>query len=206
MYREQSIQGNYALIALALPCRKILESKDCCLNDHIIDAAQGLLKVKYGIHGLQNTLLGSTPSFDVVGGEEFVQVLHSGGDHWLTVSTIGCFYSTVNVYDSLFTHVPKPTMEQICALLISSEPTITLQFMPTDCQQNASDCGLFSLAFSTALCVGEDPQGLQFDQKVMRSHLLSCLVDGEMNPFPCKKMTRRCKTKKTCKIAIHCTC
>ena len=44
------------------------------------------------------------------------------------------------------------------------------------------------------------------DQKVIRSHLLSCLVDGEMNPFPCKKMTRRCKTKKTCIIAIHCTC
>ena len=48
------------------------------------------------------------------------------------------------------------------------------------------------MAFSTALCVGEDPQGLQFDQKVIRSHLLSCLVDGEMNPFICKKMTRRC--------------
>ena len=95
-------------------------------------------------------------------------------------------------------------MEQICALLVSSAPTITLQFMTTDRQQNASDCGLFSLAFSTALCVGEDPQGLEFDQKVMRSHLLSCLVDGELNPFPCKKMTRRCKTKKTCKIAIHC--
>ena len=38
-----SIQGNYdASIALVLPCRKILESKD-----RIINAAQGLLKVKY---------------------------------------------------------------------------------------------------------------------------------------------------------------
>ena len=145
-----TIQGNYdALIPLVLPCRKILESKDRWLNDRIINAAQGLLKVKYGIPGMQNTLLGSTLSFDVVGRDEFIQVLHPGGDHWLTVSTIGCPYSTVKVYDSLFAHVPKSTVEQICALLVSSEPTITLQFMPTDHQQNASDCGLFSLGFST---------------------------------------------------------
>ena len=56
------------------------------------------------------------------------------------------------------------------------------------------------------MCAGEDPQGLQFEQKFIRSHLLSCLADGEIKPFPCKKVTRRRKTKKTCKIAIHCTC
>ena len=57
------------------------------------------------------------------------------------------------------------------------------------------------LPFGTALCAGEDPQGLQFEQKFMHSHLLSCLADGEIKPFPCKKERRRRKTKKTCKIA-----
>ena len=63
----------------------------------------------------------------------------------------------------------------------------------------SENCGRYSLAFGTALCAGEDPQGLQFEQKFMRSHLLSCLADGEIKPFPCKKVTRRRKTKKTCK-------
>ena len=36
-----------------------------------------------------------------------MQVLHSGGDHWLTVSTIGCAYSAVKVHDNLLTHMLK---------------------------------------------------------------------------------------------------
>ena len=36
------------------------------------------------MRGLQNTLLGCTLSFDVIK-NEFVQVLHSGGNYWLTV-------------------------------------------------------------------------------------------------------------------------
>lgn len=88
-----------------------------------------------GAESVQDALLGSTLSFDVVGREQFVQVLHSGGDHWLKLSAIGCSYSTVKMVDSLFTHVPKKTMDQIFNLLVSSEPTITLQLMTTDSQQ-----------------------------------------------------------------------
>ena len=138
------------------------QSNNCWLNYRFINAAQGLLKV-YGIPDLKNTLLGITLTFDVVRRDEFVQALHAGGDHWLTVSIIGCVYLTVKVYDSLFTHVSKSTMEQISALLVSCEPAITLQFMNADHQQNTSDCGLWHLS-RTALCVGEDPQGLQFEQ------------------------------------------
>ena len=43
------------------------------------------LREKYPVPGLQNTLLGSTLSFDVMT-DEFVQVLHSSGNHWLTIS------------------------------------------------------------------------------------------------------------------------
>ena len=58
------------------------------------------------MRGLQNTLLGCTLSFNVIK-NEFVQVLHSGGNHWLTVSTIGCKPSVVKVYDSLFPNFPR---------------------------------------------------------------------------------------------------
>ena len=72
------------------------------------------------MRGLQNALLGCTLSFDVIK-NEFVQVLHSGGNHWLTVSTIGCKPSVVKVYDSLFPELPTQTKEEICALLYSFE-------------------------------------------------------------------------------------
>ena len=185
--------------------RQILESKTLWLNDNIINAAQRLLKKQYGIPGLQNTLLGHTCTFDVVGGLEFVQVLHSNNSHWLTISTIGCSYSTVKVYDSLYMKMPRSTIKQVCSLLASSEPSITLQFEPSDRQLNGNDCGLFALAFCTALCAGKDPQGLRFDQKTMRQHLLKCLTQGHMEPFPCKGIIQTAVAK-TYQIPIYCTC
>ena len=185
--------------------RQILESNTQWLNDKIINAAQRLLKKQYGVPGLQDTVLGHTCAFDVVGGLEFVQVLHSNGNHWLTVSTVGCSYSTVKVYDSLYKKMPKSTIKQVCGLLVSSEPSITLQFAPSDRQLNGSDCGIFALAFCTALCEGKDPQGLQFNQKAMRQHLLQCLTQGHLKPFPCKDIVRKA-IMKTYHIPIYCTC
>ena len=192
-------------VTLVTVFRHILESKSDWLNNRIINAAQGLLKEQYGIPGLQDTVLGSTLAFDVVGGKEFVQVLHSNGNHWLTVSTIGCSYSTVKVYDSLYREMPKSTIKQVCALLMSSQPNITLQFVPSDLQQNENDCGPLALAFCTALCEGKDPQGLQFVQNKMRHHLLICLQQGHMTPFPCKG-TVRIGDMMNYHIPICCTC
>ena len=73
------------------------------LNNRLIHAAQQLMKAgKNLLHVglLQNPLLGQNLSFNV-GGNEFVQILHSGGNHWVTVSTVGTQCPTVRVYDSL---------------------------------------------------------------------------------------------------------
>ena len=69
--------------------RSILENNQTWLNDIIINVAQTLLKSKYGTPGLQNTLLAAALQGCIVGGEEFVQVLNSGGNHWLTVADPG---------------------------------------------------------------------------------------------------------------------
>ena len=61
--------------------------------------------------------------------EEFVQVLHYGGNYWLEVSTIGCPPSTVKVYDSLHSELPTQMKEQICVLLASQEPVIELIYV-----------------------------------------------------------------------------
>ena len=46
------------------------------------------------------------------------------------------------------------------------------------------DCGLFTLAYATALCLGQNSQCLLFKQSTMRAHLLKCLEE-DMKPFPC---------------------
>ena len=60
------------------------------LNDNIINAAQLLMKHDQDllpVGSLQNPLLGQTLAFDVIS-DESVQILHSGGNHWITISTV----------------------------------------------------------------------------------------------------------------------
>ena len=80
------------------------------------------------IRGLQNPIFGQSLRFDVVR-EEMVQILHSGGNHWITVSTIGSTSpSTVRVYDSLNTALPLDTKKQIAAIVHSPEEEIKLEY------------------------------------------------------------------------------
>ena len=104
--------ASYVQFTCLLFCRKILESSSEWLTDNIINATQELLQRKYPVLGLQSTLLCYTLAFEVMR-EQFVQVLHSGGNHWLAVSTIGCPPSTVKVYDSLYSELPTQMKEQI---------------------------------------------------------------------------------------------
>ena len=93
----------------------------------------------------------------------------------------------------------------VCSPLLSSEPSIILQFEISEYQLNGNDCGLIALAFCTAHCAGKEPQGLLFDQKTMRQHLLRCLTQGHMKPFLCKGIIRA-TVMKTYQIPIYCTC
>ena len=57
------------------------------LDDRIINAAQTLLKLHFSTPGLQYTTLGSNLSFDIIKAD-FVQILHNGANHWVTVSNL----------------------------------------------------------------------------------------------------------------------
>ena len=73
------------------------------LNDRLIDAGQKLIKECYQeVCGLQSVSVGQALAFNVQTAE-FVQVLHTGRGHWVTISTIGYGKgsSEVEVFDSL---------------------------------------------------------------------------------------------------------
>ena len=180
------------------------------LNDRLIHAAQQLMradKVSLPVGSLQNPLLGQNLSFNVAC-DESVQILLSGGNHWVTVSTVGTQHPTVRVYDSLHNSLPDSTKEQIASLLSTNEREITLEYANLQKQPNDCDCGLFAIGFAMAICNKQSPeeQQLLFVVTRMREHLYDCIEDKTMKNFPAKK--RRCtnKTKKieTLKVFCHC--
>ena len=137
--------------------RDILLSPAGWLTDNLIDAAQMLLRQAFpALSGLQSVCCGRTMNF-IVEPAEFVQVIHNGRGHWLTVSTIGTSHPDIHVYDSMYPSVNTCVKTQIAAILHTESPAIRLQFMAVQKQAGGCDCGLFAVAFATALALGNPP-------------------------------------------------
>lgn len=98
--------------------RAVLNSTAGWLNDNIITAAQKLLKIANpDIPGLQEVTWGHC--------YEFVQVLHTGEGHWVTISTIG---STHPVYNSAYSSVSNLLKMQVASLICTQCPKIIMLF------------------------------------------------------------------------------
>ena len=129
------------------------------MNDNIIHAAQLLLKNQVpGIDGLQEPGKGQVCFFDIERGE-FVQILHDGHGHWLMVSTIGVKNDgEVHVYDSMYPSVGSYTKKQIASILCTEQSKINVHTMDVQMQVGGSDCGLFAIAFATAIHQWHSPR------------------------------------------------
>ncbi len=100
------------------------------LNDRIMHA--GMLLMKHDsdllpVGSLQDPILGETLTFKVAV-EESVQILHSGGNHWITISRVGTRHATARIYDSLYGELPWGTKETIASLIHTKERAITLEY------------------------------------------------------------------------------
>ena len=69
---------------------------------------------------------------------------------------------------------------QIAAVMATEKPEHILEFMDVPIQSGLYDCGLFTIAFATALALEEKPELFFFDHWNMRAHLRQCFEDGEM--------------------------
>ena len=66
----------------------------------------------------------------------------------------------------------------------TKEAEITLNFKDVPEQSGASDCGVYAIAFATALAQGKHPECYVFTQHKMRVQLRRCLIGGKMEKFP----------------------
>ena len=156
------------------------------IDDRHVMIVQNLLHQEFPlIEGLYSTTLGTVGLFQPVK-SEFVQILHDGDFHWVCVSNIGCSNSnTVKLYDSLFARVSKHTQEQISNLLhCHAAESVRIEVQAVQQQTNGVDCGVFGLAFATALCFGKNPCDILLNRRKMREHLWWCIESGTVAMFP----------------------
>ena len=126
--------------------------------------------------------MGPVRNFDVVGGE-FIQILHTGGNHWVCVSSIDCQKGHVNLYDSLYHDIISDEVTEQTKSLPGDEFE-KLVVIPVQQQNNGCDCGVFAIAYATCLVHKKDPLTAEFDIPKMRPNLLHCLKSGHMDLFP----------------------
>ena len=60
---------------------------------------------------------------------------------------------------------------------------ITIRFMNMKKQQGSYNCGIYAIAYATALVYGQDPASYQSKQEKMRPHLKSCFWRESYNCF-----------------------
>lgn len=102
------------------------------LNDKLVNVGQELIQAAYpNVSGLQDPSLGQTLAFNVQK-SEFIQVLHTGKGHWITITTIGCKRGYVDVYDSMPPSVTTALTHQVAALLLAETDSITLRYVHVD--------------------------------------------------------------------------
>lgn len=173
------------------------------LNDTHINAASQLLKVQFpSVSGLHDTKYGQDLSFPETD-SQFVQILHSKS-HWLTVEGVNS--SLVKVYDTMEYASIENVQSQVAAIMQSSSESIDFQLEPIQEQLGSSDCGLFSIAYATELCFGNDVSCLRYYQDQLRPHFVECLKSEKLVPFPSKSVRRRKALPTTITFNIYCSC
>ena len=173
------------------------------LNCRIIFSWQFLLKQEHPqVGGLQPTFGQFQPKK-----REMVQVLNSGGNRWVAVSNIGCSLGRVQWLDSLHC-LPSLSQQRIVAdLLQATVDEIVIETMNVQKQLGGSDCGLFALAFITAVLNNQDPTAQCFEQNKMRRHLIECLERKTPFPVPItKRQQRQGDILHTMVVPIYCVC
>lgn len=126
------------------------------LKDRHIDAANQMLRKQFPeIRGLHSPFLGQSLSFPVTE-PPFVQMLHVGANHWMTV--VATNETTVLVYDSMFRCVGTCVSMQSASMLQCTEDYVQFRVENTQIQEGGADCGLFAIAFATEHCFGNNPE------------------------------------------------
>lgn len=182
------------------------------LSDKHVNAANKLLQSQYPtINGLQDTVVLAAASKYRSGAKNFVQIMNIAQSHWICASNILTPPGVVEVYDSMpsYSAHSSALMRQVATVLQTPQAEFELRHVDVQRQVGGLDCGLFAVAFATALCSGIDPFTCSFKQTEMRSHLLTCFESHQLSTFPAPDRPRRlahCRVLSTKRVPVYCVC
>ena len=75
------------------------------------------------------------------GDKDFVQILHVGGNHWVTVTNIGCQENRIKVFDSLRQKLSKKEKQKLCSSLAVLIKNLTLHVSYFTCLMVITSAG-----------------------------------------------------------------
>lgn len=191
----------------------VIESGDWLTDEHI-DNAQAILAQHFPyIGGLQATWVFISEECQSVGTpkDDFVQIVNVYGNHWVTISNIGCPKDTVTLYDSLYSNLDSASkaklQKQIAYMLMPMSSHLKIKWADMQKQTGTCDCGLFAIAVATSLCFGILPQDCNWEQEKMRDHLSICFKQGDLALFPESEVVRKHKkyhSVESTEVFCHC--
>ena len=134
-------------LVLSEYAKQVILDKEWLSDKHIYVAQQLLSKQFPHLSGLSLVVSRSIPSV----ASNFLQIIHTRGNHRILASTICCQPGEVKVFDSLYTSVNEATMK-LLSTLFGKDAKVILETVQK--QQGSSDCGVFAIAICTSLAHG----------------------------------------------------
>lgn len=175
------------LYSLKKEDQKILFSKQEWMNDRIMDAAQKLICREIGSDSNFQSVLNSQikvqlPFQPVT--QEHIQLLHDGSHHWFLSF---CSNGRVQICDSLYTNLTQSSKKSIQSLykhFVANDGKLLITFLPVQKQPDGHNCGPFAIAYAAEILEGNSPTEAIFSVQEMRGHLIKCLENQKLTPFP----------------------
>jgi hypothetical protein len=178
------------------------------LSDSVLNAVQNLLKKQFPQYdGFRSTISLAANQADIITGKA-IQIMNVNSNHWICV-LVNDKKNKVDIYDSLYSSVKLKVVDGLIDLLHTAECSVKFDNMMMQKQVGFSDCGVFATAVATSLCFKQNPTTIRWKVESMRSHLVKCLEEGCMEPFPQGESEERSEGKQiksTVTYDIHCTC
>ena len=146
------------------------------LTDTSIDACQRIPRKQFSVwSGLQDTILGQKLMFKEWI-EKFVQILHNGSFHWVTLSNINCQKNEINYYGSLFHGKIKDHIKmQVCNLYECPEDEVVIKVRICQQQTNAVDCGVYAVTNAFYVLSNVDISSRRLKESAMGNPFYSVL-------------------------------
>jgi len=101
----------------------------------------------------------------------------------------------VKVYDSLYSHSSEYVDLQVqldylysATAATDSDGHVKFRVRQPQRQRGTDDGGLFAVANTLAIAIGQEPEQMVLDQSKMRQHLISCLQQHFISPFPRRRL------------------